>query len=264
VNVSLQDGVINLSNIISAYGRDVNALLGKEKVNLLYPATIEELKRRILQGSTGPNSPLNAPSTASDANVENSSESAKGNDKNSDNLSFRRVNPVDDAFRQQWDALIASRVFLHTETMVDYLNAVKEFQRLIAERNGIEVMDFEDAYSALIAKTSKDRVEMEAFDRDVLQPLQASIRKLVGNVGKKMDWSKGALRELEVYIKCKHAIERNRDMAVREAIGESNMSESAKRIAIKDWENRRTLCLKYKRMARISLWEYILIKLVEM
>ena len=37
----------------------------------------------------------------------------------SDDSSFRRVDPVDDAFRQQWDALIASRVFLHTETMVD-------------------------------------------------------------------------------------------------------------------------------------------------
>ncbi len=69
VNVSLQDGVINLSNIISAYGRDVNTLLGKEKVNLLYPATEEELKRRISQGSTAHNSLLNAPSSASGAKV---------------------------------------------------------------------------------------------------------------------------------------------------------------------------------------------------
>ena len=45
--------------------REDNTLLGKEKVNLLYPATEEELKRRISQGSTAHNSLLNAPSSAS-------------------------------------------------------------------------------------------------------------------------------------------------------------------------------------------------------
>ena len=87
VNVSLQDGVINLSNIISAYGRDVNALLGKEKVNLLYPATIEELKRRISQVSTAHNSLLNAPSTASeDKYTDNISDV-----KEEEGVSFRKV-----------------------------------------------------------------------------------------------------------------------------------------------------------------------------
>ena len=44
-------------------------MLGKEKVNLLYPATEEELKRRTSQGSTEPNSPLNALSSALGAKV---------------------------------------------------------------------------------------------------------------------------------------------------------------------------------------------------
>lgn len=43
--------------------------MGKEKVNLLYPATEEELKRRTSQGSTEPNSPLNALSSALGAKV---------------------------------------------------------------------------------------------------------------------------------------------------------------------------------------------------
>ena len=64
VNVSAKEGKIVLSRIISAYGRDINKLLGNEKNNLIYP-TIDELKRRILQGSTAPNSLLNAKSTAS-------------------------------------------------------------------------------------------------------------------------------------------------------------------------------------------------------
>lgn len=43
--------------------------MGKEKVNLLYPATEEELKRRTSQVSTEPNSPLNALSSASGTKV---------------------------------------------------------------------------------------------------------------------------------------------------------------------------------------------------
>ena len=66
VNVSLKDNSIELSNIISAYGRDINSLLGKEGVNLLYPNSIEELKQRISQVSTAHNSLLNATSSASD------------------------------------------------------------------------------------------------------------------------------------------------------------------------------------------------------
>lgn len=69
VNVSLQDGVINLSRIISAYGRDIDKLVNEAKNFLLYPATMEELKRRISQGSTTHNSWLNAPSSASGAKV---------------------------------------------------------------------------------------------------------------------------------------------------------------------------------------------------
>lgn len=64
VNVSTKDGNIELSNIISAYGRDIQNLLGTESVFLLYPATIEELKQRISQVSTAHNSLLNATSSA--------------------------------------------------------------------------------------------------------------------------------------------------------------------------------------------------------
>lgn len=65
VNVSLKNQEIELANIISAYGRDINKLLGAESVNLLYPSSIKEVKQRISQVSTGPNSPLNATSSAS-------------------------------------------------------------------------------------------------------------------------------------------------------------------------------------------------------
>ena len=66
VNVSLKDKELELANIISAYGKGIDKLLGEESVNLLYPSSIKEVKQRISQVSTGPNSPLNAPFSASD------------------------------------------------------------------------------------------------------------------------------------------------------------------------------------------------------
>lgn len=89
VNVSLADGEISLSRIISAYGRDINKLLGKEKTNLIYP-DIEELKRRISQGSTGHDSPLNATSTASgDKGTEKDSDLQGNDEKNVTRLSWK-------------------------------------------------------------------------------------------------------------------------------------------------------------------------------
>ena len=89
VNVSLADGEIALSNIISAYGRDINMLLGKEKTNLIYP-DIEELKRRISQVSTGHDSPLNATSTASgDKGTEKDSDLQGNDEKNVTRLSWK-------------------------------------------------------------------------------------------------------------------------------------------------------------------------------
>ena len=63
VNVSLKRGAIEVSSVISAYGRSISSLLNKELEYLLYP-DVKELKRRISQVSTGPKSPLNATSSA--------------------------------------------------------------------------------------------------------------------------------------------------------------------------------------------------------
>ena len=71
VSVSKKDDSIELSNIITAFGRDVENLLKGEKIYLLYPETIgelkqniDELKQKISQVSTTPNPWLNATSSA--------------------------------------------------------------------------------------------------------------------------------------------------------------------------------------------------------
>ena len=71
VSVSKKDDSIELSNIITAFGRDVENLFKGEKIYLLYPETIDELKQnidelkqKISQVSTTPNPWLNATSSA--------------------------------------------------------------------------------------------------------------------------------------------------------------------------------------------------------
>lgn len=150
------------------------------------------------------------------------------------------VNPLENETVRAWDELASSRAFLYRETAVDYLTAVREFQDLVAKRNHIKVADYENAYDALLALSSRNRTEMDAFDSMVFRPLQAAIRRLVGKKKwmQKWDWSKGELRALDVYAKTKHGIERNRDMAVRSAIATSGVSKSAQSNAISEWERR--------------------------
>jgi hypothetical protein len=50
----------------------------------------------------------------------------------------------------------------------------------VANRNHIKVADYENSYDALLALSSRNRTEMDAFDSMVFRPLQAAIRRLVG------------------------------------------------------------------------------------
>jgi hypothetical protein len=55
------------------------------------------------------------------------------------------------------------------------------------------VADYENSYDALLALSSRNRTEMDAFDSMVFRPLQAAIRRLIGKKKwmQKWDWSKG-------------------------------------------------------------------------
>lgn len=98
VNVSTKDGSIELANIISAYGRDIQNLLGNESVFLLYPSTIQELKQKISQVSTAHNSLLNATSSALSAD--------KGsNNLEKNNIRFRMRTEEEDAMEFQESVL---------------------------------------------------------------------------------------------------------------------------------------------------------------
>lgn len=137
---------------------------------------------------------------------------------------FREVedekNPLNKEMLSAWDNLAASTAFQLKETGVDYLTAVDKFTKLIADKTNSRVLDYENAYHALLALSSKNREEMNWYDSFVAKPLNDAIYNLVGGkkVRKRLNWDKDVLRDLVVYVESKHGIERNRQVAVENFI----------------------------------------------
>lgn len=124
---------------------------------------------------------------------------------------------------EAWDRLARSQRFQLRETMFDYLTAVDKFQEFIAKENNGRVMDYQNAYIAMLALSSRNKAEMDVVDNMLVAPLNQIIKKITGAKARmfgKWDWESGELRRLDMYLKAKHGLERNRDMAVREALAE--------------------------------------------
>ena len=120
-----------------------------------------------------------------------------------------------------WDKIASSTMFNLRESAVDYLTAVDKFQELISKRSGEEIKPFENAYDSMTFLSSKNRVEMDWFDSNIVTPMRKAILALVGKQkGRKWDWGKGELRRLVMYVEAKHGTERNRQMAVEKFIKE--------------------------------------------
>lgn len=124
---------------------------------------------------------------------------------------------------EAWDRLAKSQRFQLRETMFDYLTAVDKFQEFIAKENNGRVMDYQNAYMAMLALSSRNKAQMDVVDNMLVAPLNQIIKKITGAKARmfgKWDWESGELRRLDMYLKAKHGLERNRDMAVREALRE--------------------------------------------
>lgn len=134
-----------------------------------------------------------------------------------DSTRFRQTksaSPVSTPTIEAWDKLASSKAFLLRETSVDHLTAVEKFQDLIAGRTKSEVKDYENAYQALLALSSKNREEMDRFEAAVVTPLNNAIIRITGGKkkSKKWNWNEGSLRELVMYVEAKCGMERNEVM----------------------------------------------------
>ena len=107
------------------------------------------------------------------------------------------------------------------EAVQDSMRSLLEVQRILEERSGKPLEDWENAYMAENAMSSRNNAEYEAWKRDSYKPLTEAVRALME--------SEGLSREgVEEYLYMKHGIERNREMSVRAAIEEKAEREGKK------------------------------------
>ena len=107
------------------------------------------------------------------------------------------------------------------EAVQDSMRSLLEVQRILEERSGKPLEDWENAYMAENAMSSRNNAEYEAWKRDNYKPLTEAVRALME--------SEGLSREgVEEYLYMKHGIERNREMSVRAAISEKAEREGKK------------------------------------
>ena len=127
------------------------------------------------------------------------------------------------AMQRAWDREMSKASFFAKEGYWDYLASVDELQKLIARETGREISSMEDTYRAMLSLSSKNANDMKQFDSLLALPLQKAILKLIGAT---KNYDRGPGRELCDYLMAKHGIERNRDMAVRNALKEKNTDDN--------------------------------------
>ena len=126
------------------------------------------------------------------------------------------ANDPNETAQRIYNEEMLSAHFLAKETMVDYLASLESLQRIIAEKGG-KITSFQDAYSRMLALSSRNKQEIDLFDYSVMPELTKAIGEILGRTGK-INWESPEAKTLQRYTKVKHGIERDRDMAVRKAL----------------------------------------------
>ena len=118
------------------------------------------------------------------------------------------------------------------EAWHDSLLSVKRLQEAISETRGVPIRDFENVYWHAVTLSSVNAAEMEQLMNLRIQPFIEAVQDLC----KKHDLTQ---EDIEVYLNCKHGLERNEAMARRDAEKQANEEfkdelRKAERAAAKD------------------------------
>lgn len=127
-----------------------------------------------------------------------------------DDQELNIVNKEVGSAREQYERTLKTAAFKFTEAWQDNMLGLKEAQDAIAKATNSRILDYENAYIAENAMSSISLAEMDAFRNLVLKPILQEVNNL-----KKQG---AAYAEITDYLMLKHGIERNREMAVREAL----------------------------------------------
>lgn len=105
------------------------------------------------------------------------------------------------------------------EAWHDYLRSVKALQDAVAKERGKGIDDTENVYEHALNKSSVDRAELDKAERDVAAPLIATVKRILKE---NRDLS---LLDVERYMNCKHAPERNETIAQKKAKEEESRTK---------------------------------------
>lgn len=130
----------------------------------------------------------------------------------------------EDLFRDNEDDASAiyekgvANTFWHrfSEGWYDYLRSVRVLQDALQKAMGRKLDDFENVLLNALHKTSVDKAQWDSLKKRYIDPLAKSLAKVVD--GKKM-FRDGKLTQddVEIYLNCKHGLERNDKFAMRDA-----------------------------------------------
>jgi N12 class adenine-specific DNA methylase len=125
-----------------------------------------------------------------------------------------RMDQRDRAIVRDWyERQILSSTYQFKEAMQDSMLSLKRFMEKVAEVTGQKVKDFENAYMAENALSSKNRAEQEVYGKMLFNPLIDEVHRLA-----KEDSSRD---EVTRYMMAKHGLERQQYMETQ-AINEAS------------------------------------------
>lgn len=127
----------------------------------------------------------------------------------------------------------------------DRLRSVRKAQEAIAAETGMSISDSEDVYSYAEHLPSINKIMKEQFDNKFLTPFVKLLKRIydVKLNGKKLDE-----KSVERYTNAKHGLERNRDMAVANALTTVEEVDGKKKPvfnkdAYEDWQSKKAAIL---------------------
>ena len=130
-----------------------------------------------------------------------------------DDILYRDGDVMDDRdkaiVRDRYDRMIHSGMYQFREAMQDSMLSLRRLQEYVEESTGEKVKDFENAYMAENALSSKNHAEQDLYGKLLFNPMLDEIHRLA-----KEDSSRD---EVTRYMMAKHGLERNEVMAARAA-----------------------------------------------
>lgn len=116
--------------------------------------------------------------------------------------------------KDQYERTLSTSSYQFQEAFQDSMLGLKTLQDAVAKATRSRILDYENAYMAENALSSVNEAEFNAYRKAAFEPILKAISRLE-KMGSTID-------EIRDYLITKHGIERNREMAVKQALSQNS------------------------------------------